>query len=103
MMERIVLFCLALLAVSAAMALLRLLRGPTIPDRTIAFDMLAVCIVAGMALLSILWETHLFIEIMLIFSLLGFVGTVAFVSYLLASPAKLLDGARFRRRRKTDS
>jgi multisubunit Na+/H+ antiporter MnhF subunit len=98
MMELVALICLALLTAAAIMSLWRMVAGPTVPDRTIAFDMLAICVVAIMALLSIVWDTALFIEIMMIYSLLGFVGTIAFVSYLLTNPARLLDGARFRGR-----
>jgi multisubunit Na+/H+ antiporter MnhF subunit len=100
MTESVVIFCLALMTAAVALALWRLLAGPTVPDRTIAFDLLAICIVAMLALLSILWDTHLFIEIMMIYSLLGFVGTVAFVSYLMSNPIRLLDRARLRRRKK---
>lgn len=99
MIELAALVCLPLLAAAASLALWRLFLGPTVPDRTIAFDMLAICIVAMMVLLSIFWETSLLIEIMLIFSLLGFVGTVAFVSYLLSNPNKMLDGVRSRPRK----
>jgi multisubunit Na+/H+ antiporter MnhF subunit len=74
--------CLLLLAIAALIALYRLITGPTVLDRIVAFDMVAICIVGKMVLLSVLWKTQLFLELMLIFSLLGFVGTVAFVSYL---------------------
>lgn len=85
----VVLLCFVLLTATAGMALFRLLSGPTIVDRIIGFDLLATSIGGMIILLSIWWKTHLFIEIMLIFSLLGFVGTVAFVSYLHNNPSKL--------------
>ena len=96
----VALLSLSLGTIAAALSLWRLVFGPTVPDRTIAFDMLALCIVAIMALLSVLWDTRLFIEIMMIYSLLGFVGTIAFVSYLLSNPSRLLDGARLRRNKE---
>jgi multisubunit Na+/H+ antiporter MnhF subunit len=76
--------CLVLLAAAALLALHRVIVGPTVLDRIVGFDMVAICIVGMVVLLSVLWDTDLFIELMLIFSLLGFVGTVAFVSYLQA-------------------
>jgi len=81
--------CLTLLLGATVLALGRLLAGPSILDRIIAFDLVAISIVGMMVLLSVWWRTHLFVEIMLIFSLLGFVGTVAFVCYLHNDPAKL--------------
>lgn len=92
-------FCLFLMVAASGLALKRLLSGPTVLDRVIGFDMIAICIVGMMVLLSVWWKTHLFIEIMLIFSLLGFAGTVAFVSYLHSNPSKL----RLREKRKTDA
>lgn len=89
MMELVIYACLTLLAGAIVMALWRLLAGPSILDRIIAFDLVALSIVGMMVLFSVLWKTHLFIEIMLIFSLLGFVGTVAFVCYLYNDPTKL--------------
>lgn len=53
-------------------------------DRTIGFDMLATTVVGAVVLFSVIWHTQLYIELMLIFSLLGFVGAVAFISYLHA-------------------
>lgn len=85
----VIILCLALLMVAASLALFRLMVGPTLLDRIIGFDMGAICIVGMIILLSIHWQTRVFIEIMLIFSLLGFVGTVAFVAYLYGNPDRL--------------
>jgi multicomponent Na+:H+ antiporter subunit F len=84
----VIALCFCLLAATATMALFRLLQGPSIVDRIIGFDLVATTIAGMIVLLSVWWRTHLFIEIMLIFSLLGFVGTVAFVSFLHSNPAK---------------
>jgi multicomponent Na+:H+ antiporter subunit F len=89
MMTFIAPICLVLLLAGTSLALARLLAGPSILDRIIAFDLVAIGIVGMVVLLSVWWKTHLFVEIMLIFSLLGFVGTVAFVCYLHNNPAKL--------------
>ena len=89
MMTAAMVLCLAALVAATLMALWRLLTGPGILDRIIAFDLTALSIVGMMALISVWWKTQLFIEIMMIFSLLGFVGTVAFVAYLHNNPSKL--------------
>jgi len=88
MTSYVIVFCFCLLAATATLALFRVLRGPSIVDRIIGFDLVATTIGGMIVLLSVWWKTHLFIEIMLIFSLLGFVGTVAFVSYLHNNPGK---------------
>ncbi|MFQ3671320.1 MAG: monovalent cation/H+ antiporter complex subunit F [Verrucomicrobiia bacterium] len=74
--------CLVLLVLATLAGLYRLARGPSVLDRILAFDMIAICAVAMMVILSVRWKTALFLELILIFSLLGFFGTVAFVFYL---------------------
>jgi len=77
--------CGIILTVAILAGLFRMATGPTILDRILAFDMLAICGVALMAILSIRWDTSLFLELILIFSLLGFFSTVALVFYLQKS------------------
>jgi len=71
-----------ILGLATLLALRRVFSGPSVLDRIIGFDAGAICMIGMMVLLSVRWKTGLLIEIMLIFSLLGFVGTIAFVSYL---------------------
>ncbi|MFT4175157.1 MAG: monovalent cation/H+ antiporter complex subunit F [Luteolibacter sp.] len=92
--------CFVFLVAASALALYRLLAGPTLLDRIIGFDMGAICIVAMIIVLSVYRNTQIFIEIMLIFSLLGFVGTVSFVSYLYRNPDRLWHRSEMRGRRK---
>jgi multisubunit Na+/H+ antiporter MnhF subunit len=82
MIATMVYVCVALLAVSVLAALVRIARGPLVIDRLLAFDLLTVCGVGMMALLSVLWRTEHYLELVLVFSLLGFLSTVAFTLYL---------------------
>lgn len=70
----------------------RLAKGPTVVDRILAFDAVVLCAVGLVVLLSRIWETPLFLELILIISSLGFFSTVALVTYLQRtmpdSPAK---------------
>jgi len=91
--------CFFLLIATTTLSVVRLLLGPRIVDRIIAFDLISASMVGIIVLLSIRWETPFFIEIMLIFSLLGFFGTVAFVYYLYSNPDRL---RRWTKERKRD-
>ncbi len=71
-----------LLTLAVLLGLVRLVRGPTVLDRILAFDLIATSIVGMIALLSVKWRTPLYLELVLLFSLLGFVSTVAFVFHL---------------------
>ena len=71
-----------ILAVAVLIGLYRLVRGPSVVDRLIAFDLIVLSVVAFTALISIEAGTPHFVELILIVSLLGFFGTVALIKSL---------------------
>ena len=71
-----------ILTVAVLIGLYRLVRGPSVVDRLIAFDLIVLCVVAFTALISIEAGTPHFVELILIVSLLGFFGTVALIKAL---------------------
>ena len=79
---------IVVLALGIVLALVRMARGPTVLDRVLAFDLITTCAVGIIALLSMRWQTNDYIELILIYTLLGFSGATAFVFYLqrAASP-----------------
>jgi len=82
-METIVIYgALVVLAISIGLCIVRALRGPTLFDRVLAFDCLALNVVGGVVLVSLLLSTDAFLDVVLIVALLGFLGTVAFATYL---------------------
>lgn len=81
-MTHVVFLAFGLLTVAVGCGLVRLARGPTVIDRIMAFDLITTSAVGMIVLLSIQWRSALYLELILIFSLLGFFGTVAFVYYL---------------------
>lgn len=74
----------ALLVVAFAMAcsVVRLVRGPTLPDRVVALDLLGVLSAGAIALYSIRTDESTFIPVAIVMALVMFVGTVAFALYL---------------------
>lgn len=82
MIDLALLFGFGALMLAVLLGLVRLARGPTILDRILAFDLIATSAVGMVVLLSVKWQTAIYLELILIFSLLGFVGTVAFVFHL---------------------
>lgn len=71
-----------LLTLAILLGLFRLARGPSVLDRVMAFDLITTAAVGMIVLLSVKWSTLYYLELILIFSLLGFLTTVAFVFYL---------------------
>ncbi len=87
-MNVVLIIAFLMLAAAVLAGLLRLRRGPSVLDRILAFDLVSICVVGMVVLLSVAWRTSVFIEAILIVSLLGFFTTVAFVSYLSRQRAK---------------
>lgn len=81
-MEIILTLCGTILTVAILICLVRVVRGPTVLDRILTFDAITICVVGLMVVLSVQWRSPYFIELILIFSLLGFLGSVAFILYL---------------------
>ncbi|MDX5323142.1 MAG: Na(+)/H(+) antiporter subunit F1 [Exiguobacterium sp.] len=73
---------LAILVIAMLFMLYRVIKGPTTPDRVIALDSIGIALISVVALLSILLDTTMFFEVILLLSILAFIGTVAFSKYL---------------------
>jgi len=75
---------LALLGAAALLAFVRLVLGPSLPDRVVALDLLAAVGVAMMALAGIVDGQPAYLDVALGLALISFVGTVAFARYIEA-------------------
>jgi len=68
----------ALLAISGVLIVLRLLLGPTGPDRVVAIDALTLLAVAAVTLGAMISGEIVFLDVAVVLSLVAFLGTVAF-------------------------
>jgi len=73
----------ALVAAAVALALWRLIKGPSAPDRILALDTLYINAIALLVLRGIQLGSALYFEGALLIALMGFVGTVALCKFLL--------------------
>jgi multicomponent Na+:H+ antiporter subunit F len=72
----------AMLVVSLFLALVRLLRGPTLPDRVVALDLMSTLAVGMMAAYAIVTDQPVFLDAAVLLALIAFLGTVAFALYV---------------------
>lgn len=82
MTEKILILSLVLFSITIVVALFRIIRGPSMPDRVVALDMIGVTLLSMIAIVSILLKTKAFLEVILILGILSFIGTIAFSKYL---------------------
>lgn len=68
--------CLALLGISSLLLVFRITRGPTTLDRAIGLDVLISVIICALALEAAINRHTTTLPILLVLTLLGFVGSV---------------------------
>ena len=78
-------FCdamLALLSVAFVLALIRMARGPTLPDRVVAMDVMVATAVAGTAIYGAAHNLPVLLDIAIVLALVSFIGTVGIARFL---------------------
>lgn len=73
---------LVLVLLSMLGLMYRVFKGPSIPDRLIALDGIGILIISATALLSIIFDTEFFIEVILLVAIISFIGTVSFSKFI---------------------
>jgi len=80
--ETSVTLTLAMISAAFVLAFWRLLRGPSLPDRVVALDLMAIFAMGMVVALAVATGKPAFLDVAIILALLGFLGTVAFAYYL---------------------
>lgn len=92
-------FALVVLGVAFIMTVYRVVKGPTLPDRVLALDMLVGIVIGFIAVIAIRTGYTLYIDIAISLGLVGFLATIAFARFILArgvGDRPLEDGAVLR-------
>lgn len=71
------------LAVAFLATVWRVVRGPTLPDRVVALDMLVGIVIGFIALIAIRTGFTLYVDIAIALGLVGFLATVAFARFIM--------------------
>lgn len=74
--------CFAILCAALLLAFVRLVKGPTVADRVVALDLLAVISVGVIIVYDVATELPVFLDAAIVLALVGFAGTIAFARYL---------------------
>lgn len=75
-------FVLPLMVVAVAISFIRLVRGPSLPDRVVALDLMTTLGIAVIAVYAIGFNQPIFIDIAVVVALISFLGTIAFAYYV---------------------
>jgi len=73
-----------LLGLGGLMAVVRIVRGPTLADRVLGLDMLTLLGIGAIAVFALRTQLYLYLDLAIALALVGFVSTVAFARYLIS-------------------
>jgi len=73
---------LAIIGLGVILCLLRMLQGPTAPDRAVAVDTSATVTTALLVLLGFTFKRYVYLDVSLVYAVLTFIGSVAIARYL---------------------
>jgi multicomponent Na+:H+ antiporter subunit F len=82
MVETLITVAAALMGIAFLLALWRFLVGPSAADRVVAFDVLTIVSVTGIALVALAEGRGIYLDVALIYALLSFLGVIAVARYL---------------------
>jgi multicomponent Na+:H+ antiporter subunit F len=77
LINAILTIALSLFLLAILLSLYRIIKGPSMPDRVVALDMIGVNLISAVAVFSVALSTHAFLEVILIVGILAFISTIA--------------------------
>jgi multisubunit Na+/H+ antiporter MnhF subunit len=82
MLDTVTHVALVTLGMALLIAVVRLVRGPTLPDRIVAMDLIGVLVIALIVVLGASTGVRATLDAAIVIALIGFVGTVAYATYV---------------------
>ena len=73
---------LVLVTLSIVLAFVRVLRGPSLPDRVMALDMIGLMAVSVIVLTAIASDEPVLLDAAIALALISFLGTLAFARFI---------------------
>jgi len=73
---------LAVLSLSVIIALYRVIKGPSLQDRILALDSISYTIVGMVGVLSIIMDTQVYLDIILLIGILAFLSTTSLCRFI---------------------
>jgi len=64
------------------MALIRVVKGPTAPDRIVGLDTINTIVIVSMVIFGLVFREIIYIDVAIIYALLSFVSTLFIAKYL---------------------
>jgi len=76
------LLSIVILLISILLAAIRLILGPTVPDRVVGLDTINTLVIVLMILFGAYYREIIYIDVAIVYALLSFVTTILIAKYL---------------------
>ena len=73
---------LVFILISIAIAIIRVLLGPTVPDRIVGLDTINTLVIVSMVLFGAAYKEVIYIDVAIVYALLSYVTTLFIAKYL---------------------
>ncbi|MBB3330181.1 multicomponent Na+:H+ antiporter subunit F [Halomonas campaniensis] len=81
-MEIVILISQVLMALALILAFVRVVRGPSLPDRVVALELFASIVVGLVGLTAIQSDVSSFLDAAIVIALMGFLAAIGFARFL---------------------
>ncbi|NOZ35410.1 MAG: cation:proton antiporter [Chlorobi bacterium] len=81
-MDLFFIIIISVISLGAIFAIVRFIKGPTASDRVMALDTLSVMLIAVLVILGFLMKRYIYIDVSLVYAVLGFIGVITIARYL---------------------
>lgn len=71
------------LSLSSILIAIRFIKGPTMPDRILALDLMSANLIGIIVIYAMINHNTILIDVAIILSLIAFLGTMSFAYYLM--------------------
>jgi len=82
LLQTVAMLSLGMLSLALFFALIRLAKGPSLPDRVMALDLMGSIVVGMIGVYCIVIEDAEFLDAGIVLALIGFLSTVAFAKFI---------------------
>lgn len=72
----------AFLPIYMLLSAIRIIKGPTVPDRVVGLDTLNTLVVALLVVLSAAFRTPVYVDVAIVYAVLSFIGTLFIAKYI---------------------
>ncbi len=81
-MDVVIKLTLALMGLALCLAFVRLIKGPSLPDRVVALELFSTLIVGIIGVISIQTDVASFLDVTIVMALMAFLAAIGFARFL---------------------